>query len=141
MSKFHSLRKVVKETRTLTCARIIVVENSSDRIAVKVNEHLPTGRVHSPTPRRKFHQDGVTALKRLKLMQPSCLMQVWRMALSEPSRAISLLLCTGKRGKVGLFLRKSRVEGGCPVYTRSENPLALEEAPCRKRFRDEARRQ
>ena len=40
MNKFHSLRKVVKETRSSTCARIIVVENSSDRIMVKVNEHL-----------------------------------------------------------------------------------------------------
>ena len=39
MNKFHSLRKVVKETRSSTCARIIVVENS-DRITVKVNEHL-----------------------------------------------------------------------------------------------------
>ena len=26
MNKFHSLRKVVKETRSSTCARIIVVE-------------------------------------------------------------------------------------------------------------------
>jgi hypothetical protein len=40
MSTFHSLQKLVKETRTSTCTRIIVVENSSDRIAVKVNEHL-----------------------------------------------------------------------------------------------------
>jgi hypothetical protein len=40
MSKFHSLRKVVKETTTSTCTRIIMVENSSDRIAVDVNEHL-----------------------------------------------------------------------------------------------------
>jgi hypothetical protein len=40
MSTFHSLRKLVKETSTSTCTRIIVVENSSDRIAVKVNEHL-----------------------------------------------------------------------------------------------------
>ena len=39
MSEFHSLRKVVKETGTSTCTRIIVVEDSSDRIAVKVNEH------------------------------------------------------------------------------------------------------
>jgi len=30
----------MKETRTSTCARIIVVENSSDRITVKVSEHL-----------------------------------------------------------------------------------------------------
>jgi len=40
MSEFHSLRKVVKETRTSTCTRIIVVENNSDRIAVQVSEHL-----------------------------------------------------------------------------------------------------
>jgi hypothetical protein len=40
MSEFHSLRKLVKETSTSTCTRIIMVENSSDRIAVKVNEHL-----------------------------------------------------------------------------------------------------
>jgi hypothetical protein len=40
MSKFHSLRKMVKETRTSTCTRVIVVENGLDRITVKVNEHL-----------------------------------------------------------------------------------------------------
>ena len=40
MSIFHSLRKLVKETRTSTCTRIIMVENSSGRIAVSVNEHL-----------------------------------------------------------------------------------------------------
>jgi hypothetical protein len=40
MSKFHSLRKMVKETRTSTCTLIIVVENGLDRITVKVNEHL-----------------------------------------------------------------------------------------------------
>jgi hypothetical protein len=40
MSKYHSLRKMVKETRTSTCTRIIVVENGLDRITVKVNEHL-----------------------------------------------------------------------------------------------------
>jgi hypothetical protein len=40
MSKFHRLRKMVKETRTSTCTLIIVVENGLDRITVKVNEHL-----------------------------------------------------------------------------------------------------
>jgi hypothetical protein len=40
MSIFHSLRKLVKETRTSTCTRIITVESSSDRISVRVNEHL-----------------------------------------------------------------------------------------------------
>jgi hypothetical protein len=40
MSKFHSLRKMVKETRTSTCTRIIVVENGLDRVTVKVNGHL-----------------------------------------------------------------------------------------------------
>jgi hypothetical protein len=40
MSIFHSLRKLVKETRNSTCTRIIVVENGFDRITVKVNEHL-----------------------------------------------------------------------------------------------------
>jgi hypothetical protein len=40
MSKFHSIRKLVKETRTSTCTRIIEVEDTPDRIAVKVNEHL-----------------------------------------------------------------------------------------------------
>ena len=40
MSKFHSLRKMVKETRTSICTLIIVVENGLDRITVKVNEHL-----------------------------------------------------------------------------------------------------
>jgi hypothetical protein len=39
MSIFHSLRKLVKETRTSTCTRIIVVENGLDRITIKVNEH------------------------------------------------------------------------------------------------------
>jgi hypothetical protein len=34
--------------------------------------------------------------------------------------AFSLLLCTGKHSEVRLFLRKSRAEFGCPVYTRSE---------------------
>ena len=40
VSEFHSLRKMVKETRTSTCTRIITVESSSDPIAVRVNEHL-----------------------------------------------------------------------------------------------------
>jgi hypothetical protein len=40
MSIFHSLGKLVKETRNSTCTRIIVVENGSDRIAVRVNEHF-----------------------------------------------------------------------------------------------------
>jgi hypothetical protein len=40
MSEFRSLRKIVKETRTSTCTRIIVVESGLDRITVKVNEHL-----------------------------------------------------------------------------------------------------
>jgi hypothetical protein len=40
MSNFHSLRKMVKETRTSTCTLIIVVVNGLDRITVKVNEHL-----------------------------------------------------------------------------------------------------
>jgi hypothetical protein len=40
MSIFHSLRKLVKETRNSTCTRIIVVEDGFDRITVKVNEHL-----------------------------------------------------------------------------------------------------
>jgi len=40
-----------------------------------------------------------------------------------PFRAFSLLLCTGKCSEVRLFLRKSRAEAGCPVYTRSENAL------------------
>ena len=40
MSRVHSLRKVVKETKTLTCTRFIVVEDGSGRIAVEVNEHL-----------------------------------------------------------------------------------------------------
>jgi putative addiction module killer protein len=40
------------------------------------------------------------------------------------AKAFSLLLCTGKRGEVRLFLRQSRVEDSCPVYTRSENAIA-----------------
>jgi hypothetical protein len=39
MSEFHSLGKVVKETRTSTCTRIILVEGRSNGVAVKVNEH------------------------------------------------------------------------------------------------------
>jgi hypothetical protein len=38
-------------------------------------------------------------------------------------KAFSLLPCTGKSGEVRLFLRKSRAEIGCPVYTRSENAI------------------
>ena len=53
MSKFHSLRKGVKETRTSTCARIIVVENSSDRITVKVNEHLTNWASSFPNTSQK----------------------------------------------------------------------------------------
>ena len=40
MSKFHNLRKMVKEARTSTCTLIIVVENGLDHITVRVNEHL-----------------------------------------------------------------------------------------------------
>lgn len=40
MGTFHSLRKVVKETTASTCTRLISVEDSSDGIAVKVNEFL-----------------------------------------------------------------------------------------------------
>jgi hypothetical protein len=40
------------------------------------------------------------------------------------ARAFSLLLRTGKSSEVRLFSRKSRVEIGCPVYTRSENAIA-----------------
>jgi hypothetical protein len=39
-------------------------------------------------------------------------------------RAFSLLLCTVGFREVRLFLRKSRVESGCLVYTRSENAVA-----------------
>jgi hypothetical protein len=39
------------------------------------------------------------------------------------SRAFSLLLDTGESRDVRLFLGKSRVGSGCPVYTRSENGL------------------
>ena len=39
MGTAHSLRKVVKETSSSTCTRIIVVEASADGIVVKVNEH------------------------------------------------------------------------------------------------------
>jgi len=40
MSKFHSQRKVVRDTRTSACTCIITVEDSSDGVAVKVDEHL-----------------------------------------------------------------------------------------------------
>jgi hypothetical protein len=53
MSKFLSLRKLVKETRTSTCTRIIVVENSSDRIAVKVTEYLTDWARTFPNPSEK----------------------------------------------------------------------------------------
>jgi hypothetical protein len=39
MGTVHSLRKLVKETNSSTCTRIIFVEDSADGIAVKVNEH------------------------------------------------------------------------------------------------------
>jgi hypothetical protein len=45
--------------------------------------------------------------------------------LEGTTRAFSLLLSTGKRGEVRLFLRKSRVGIGCSVCTRSENALAV----------------
>jgi hypothetical protein len=39
MSEFHILGKVVKETWTSTCTRVILVEGRSNGVAVKVNEH------------------------------------------------------------------------------------------------------
>jgi drug/metabolite transporter (DMT)-like permease len=39
--------------------------------------------------------------------------------------AFSLQLCTGKGSEVRLFLRKSRLEGGCFVSTRSKNAVAF----------------
>jgi hypothetical protein len=39
MGTAFSLRKVVKETSSSTCTRIIFVEDSADGIAVEVNEH------------------------------------------------------------------------------------------------------
>lgn len=55
MSEFLSLLKLVKETRTSTCTRIIAVEKSSRRIAVRVNEHLTDWVVgSSPNTSRKF---------------------------------------------------------------------------------------
>jgi hypothetical protein len=53
MSKFHSLRKMVKETRTSTCTCIIVVENGLDRITVKMNEHLTDWARPFPNTSRK----------------------------------------------------------------------------------------
>src|SRR5271155_1603759 len=48
---------------------------------------------------------------------------------SPPSpRAFSLLLCTGKRREVWLFLRKSHVGSGCSVCTRSETALTFAQA-------------
>jgi hypothetical protein len=40
MGTVHSLRKVVKESSSSTCTRIILVEDDSDGIAVKFNEYL-----------------------------------------------------------------------------------------------------
>jgi hypothetical protein len=54
MSIFHSLRKLVKETRTSTCTRIITVESSSDRIAVRVNEYLIRRQWLPLVPQRWF---------------------------------------------------------------------------------------
>jgi hypothetical protein len=51
MSEFLSLLKLVKETRTSTCTRIIAIERRSRRIAVRVNEHL-TDWVVGPFPAR-----------------------------------------------------------------------------------------
>ena len=39
MGTAHSLRKVVKETSSSTCTRIIFVEDGAEGLAVKVNEH------------------------------------------------------------------------------------------------------
>ena len=41
-------------------------------------------------------------------------------------RAFSLFLCTGNRGEVRRFWRKSRTWTGCSVCTRSENSLVEE---------------
>ena len=55
MSEFLSLLKLVKETRTSTCTRIIAVEKGSRRIAVRVNEHLTDWVVGSfPNTSQKF---------------------------------------------------------------------------------------
>ena len=51
------------------------------------------------------------------------LMKAAHLALVGAPRAFSLLLCTGKRREVWLFLRKSHVGSGCSVCTRSENAL------------------
>jgi hypothetical protein len=73
MSKFHSLRKMVKEARTSTCTLIIVVENGLDHITVRVNEHLTDWARLFPNTSQKFHRDGATALRTLKLMHATCL--------------------------------------------------------------------
>ena len=54
MSEFLSLLKLVKETRTSTCTRIIAVEKSSHRIAVRVNEHLTDWVGSFPNTSQKF---------------------------------------------------------------------------------------
>jgi hypothetical protein len=40
MGTAHSLRKLVKETSSSTCTRIIFVEDSADWISVKLDEYL-----------------------------------------------------------------------------------------------------
>ena len=53
MSEFHSLGKVVKETGTWTCTRIILVEGRSNGVAVKVNERLTDWARPFPNTSRK----------------------------------------------------------------------------------------
>jgi hypothetical protein len=53
MSEFHSLGIVVKETRTSTCTRIILVEGRSIGVAFKVDKHLTDWARPIPNTSRK----------------------------------------------------------------------------------------
>jgi hypothetical protein len=83
MGTAHSLRKLVKETSTSTCTRI--VDDSADRIAVKVNEHSTDWVKPLPILRRRFPQGYATALRMLNCMQAIYLGLVCWMVSSEPA--------------------------------------------------------
>jgi hypothetical protein len=71
------------------------------------------------------NRGGVGTRLFLGMTSMRCLEERLREDLSFTlSRVFSLLLCTGKRREVRLFLRKSHVGSGCSVCTRSENALA-----------------
>jgi hypothetical protein len=92
----------------------------------KSSQQIPTASLRSGRQRGGwcFHQALVHGIDRTADPSLSVGMTKWMVVLDWALvRAFSLLLCTGKCSEVRLFLRKSRAEAGCPVYTRSENAL------------------